>query len=552
MSLGFFRPSSLLRDTAPKLSSTASDIILEDERYYARRVYFTATPAPTANVLDDGALLPGGPVALMSPAFVGLVLQNVGIGVMSGMLASVSGPLYRQYLGVAGYQAAMYDTVVNLAWYSKVPLAILSDCVPMFGARRKPYMLLGWAIAGLASLALSLHDFPDAQRRNATMPADASHDTTVCFLLTLVTSVGVVLAVVAVDGAMVHCAQREGMDVRGRAQSVLYCARSLARSLPAAFCGVFLNSAAYGGSFTFAAGPAVPYVVLTWVSCLGVVTTLLFVVEPEFPQSVTLAGYALSAWRLPQRLVVAQICVFRYATEASFRFGAPTDLAAQLAPAPSAATAFGAIASPLVYATPWAVWALWGVNWCWRAAFAAATVAWIAINAGATLLVLYGVTTSGATGLLGTLFEEAPLAVRALTASFSAVELADFGNEALVYCFVTTWANLGVATGTLLSYILAPDADWAMPARADERSKMVTAYVLGLVVKLAGLALLGLLPAQKHDVQVLKMLNRTHLVLGASFLGALVLVGVLLFVLSALPLFGSAGGLPYAGRTPAM
>ena len=57
------------------------------------------------------------------------------------------------YLNVPAYVASASRAVIGLAWSIKLAFALLTDGVPIFGYRRRPYMLLGW---GCCSLCLTL------------------------------------------------------------------------------------------------------------------------------------------------------------------------------------------------------------------------------------------------------------------------------------------------------------------------------------------------------------------------------------------------------------
>jgi hypothetical protein len=61
-----------------------------------------------------------------------------------------------------------------LPWSFKLLYGMLSDCVPVFGLRRKPYFLLGWLLYVSANVALALLGAPTVRAlvplvsRNAT------------------------------------------------------------------------------------------------------------------------------------------------------------------------------------------------------------------------------------------------------------------------------------------------------------------------------------------------------------------------------------------------
>ncbi|EQC40526.1 hypothetical protein SDRG_02416 [Saprolegnia diclina VS20] len=524
MSISFSRASSLWRDTAPKLSSTASDIILEDERYYARRVHF-AVPEPTIARADadDGALLPGGPIALTTRPFLGLVLQTIGLSIVLGGLERLGPTVYTRHLGL---ELGTYSSCVHLGWSCRIFFGIVSDCFPLGRTRRKAYMLLGWTVSGVACLTMAIVPFP----------APSTSPPPLFLGMTLLAGLACVLVTVALDAVMVHYAQREPVEVRGRTQAMLFCSRMAGDVVPSLFCGLALQDQAIGGAYSFGVSPNVTYALLTWISGVCLVAAVCLVVEPAYPAAVTLPGYVRSAWRLPQRHVMTHLCVFRLAIDASFYFGAASSLP-RVTDMPSLAVTTVVTSCGVLFAAGalW-FWATHCLRCNWRAAVALHTLVAVALDVSTTLLVVYDVAGAGYVRLVGDALTHVPCALRAIAIAASAVELADFGNEALVMSVLTTWADMGVDAATLVSRLLIHEA-----SASARRFYMLSAYLPAVAVRIAGLATLGLVPSQKHDVQVLKQHGRSSRTAGVLHVLLLVLLGTMFFVLHGMPLFGATG-----------
>ncbi|OQS02708.1 transmembrane protein [Thraustotheca clavata] len=546
--------SSLWRDTTPKLSSTASDIILEDERYYTRRIQFVA-PTPEYRFSDDGALQPGGPVSFTSRPFLGLLSQNIGIGILLGMFRCLSYPVFTVYLGLEGSQIATYDTIVSLAYGFKIFMAILSDCAPFGRARRKPYILLGWLLATASCLAMSCISFPSSRRAedrkdtdNRLPPGSAPF-----LILTLLAGIGYVLVIVTSDAIMVYYAQREAMDLRGKTQSVVYTARELSRIVPTIFCGVFLNSSDYGGNFDFSVTPNVPYMLLTWVCVMTLISAIFLLEEPQALGVFVLSDYMNGIWKLIQRNIMAQICLFRFFSEVSFNFHAtPTPNIAHLwiKVEPFYQSLFNLLGC-CVYAITLSVCGRYGVSWSWRKSIIIATAFAVAIDAARSMLAVHNITRSQFLYLgLGDL-ENIPVALRYITTMYSAVELADLGNEALVYSIITTWANLGVPVAAMLFKTIDSYYDVSVDKitkdNATVRTQVMYTYILSYGIQLAGLSALIFLPDQKAEVQRLKQNGRSRIATGVIMALALVIIGVFQFVVNMLPLLDSMSCLHLLG-----
>ncbi|KAF0754005.1 hypothetical protein AaE_005495 [Aphanomyces astaci] len=105
-------------------------------------------------VLEEGALVPGGAISLVSSEAMALFAQYGAIGILYGTLPGLGYPLFQVYLNLEGYQVAAFNILVNIAWSFKIFMGGLSDCVAIYGYRRKPWMILGWLVclAGLIYL----------------------------------------------------------------------------------------------------------------------------------------------------------------------------------------------------------------------------------------------------------------------------------------------------------------------------------------------------------------------------------------------------------------
>ncbi|KAF0710217.1 hypothetical protein AaE_012625, partial [Aphanomyces astaci] len=87
----------------------------------------------TPGELEDGAIVDGGALNLFSREALGLFMQYGAIGVIYGMIPTLSYPIFTVYLNLEGYQTAAYGVLVTLGWSFKVVFGMLSDVFPIFG-----------------------------------------------------------------------------------------------------------------------------------------------------------------------------------------------------------------------------------------------------------------------------------------------------------------------------------------------------------------------------------------------------------------------------------
>lgn len=120
----------------------------------------------------------------------------------------------KETLGLTAAQAAAFFTITVIPWLIKPVYGLISDCVPLFGRRRKSYLLLTSGMAAAMGLALTVMD-----------------PYTYWGIATLFTLMGLGLAFtdVLIDALMVENGQRLGLT--GPFQAVQWAAISLASIL---------------------------------------------------------------------------------------------------------------------------------------------------------------------------------------------------------------------------------------------------------------------------------------------------------------------------------
>ena len=82
--------------------------------------------------------------------FFGLVYVVEGIGQTGGLIAQPLNYYLKQTFGWTAVQVTAYLTILNLPWIIKPVYGIVSDFLPLFGYRRKSYLILANATATAA------------------------------------------------------------------------------------------------------------------------------------------------------------------------------------------------------------------------------------------------------------------------------------------------------------------------------------------------------------------------------------------------------------------
>lgn len=106
--------------------------------------------------LETGALRAGGAPNLFSREHIGLLAQYAAIGIVYGSLWGVIYPFLNNYCHLTGVQTASTNALLSLPWTWKVFFGILSDCYPIGGYRRRPYIVIGWSLTFLTTCLMAV------------------------------------------------------------------------------------------------------------------------------------------------------------------------------------------------------------------------------------------------------------------------------------------------------------------------------------------------------------------------------------------------------------
>ncbi|RHY50565.1 hypothetical protein DYB38_011582 [Aphanomyces astaci] len=502
----------------------------------------------TPGELEDGALVAGGALNLFSREAFGLFSQYAAVGVILGMIPSLNYPIFNVYLNLEGYQTSAYGQLVTMGWSFKVFMGMFSDCFPIFGYRRKSWMLIGWTVTMICLTVMTFSSLGDpycdrvkakamnspacsrvysraSEKEKELFNLGAPDQGTKFIMLSMVVSLGYVTAVCASDAMVTEYSQREPLAIRGRVLTGIYTVRTIFGILSEVVIGFGLNGANYLGSFSFSMAPNVPYGICL-APCVLVVLSTIFIVEEKKTTPIPFRVWASGFWVLLQKRVMWQICAFRFISQVFRNISSTADSPmastwAKVEPLNSSLT--GIIASG-IFAGIMAVVAKWGLHWNWRWSIAIASVSVLALDSITTFLTIWNVLRNQwfYTGVA--LSEQIPQGVRFVVSTFCAVEIADVGNEGATFGLVTTVSNLaspfsGMLTRYINSYFRVTQNDIREDS-TEVRWDVTYTYFISYGCRLFALVWLFMLPPQRGPMQELKKKGGTSKLAG----------GVLIFV----------------------
>lgn len=430
----------------------------------------------------------------------GLYMQYLAVGLIYGGLPATIYPVFLGYLNVPGYVYATAGTIVTLPWSFKFVFGAINDRVPLFGYRRKPYMVFGWFACCCALIRLSLMEMPPpywCEDGSVCNPAAAKEGGRLALWLMLA-SVGYCVADVAADGLTVTLARKEPASRRGQTQTTVYLVRTIGNVLAIGLVGVCMNSKQYNGSFTW--GLSFPSVCgIFSVPAAAMVPCSWWLHEPRTH------GRA-DVWKLVQSKAFFYVILFEFLTPVIS--GISTTAAGEVkeywAHVNSLQNALASVLGHVLFAVGLGLVRAKFLNASWRTMTALTTCLLNVIDMPFTFLTIFAIVRNQYFYLGEVLLLEIPAAVNFVVATFVIVEMADDGDEGLVYGLCTTVANLGSPFANAISNqlfrffrpSLSNSANYIQDT-ASFRWLVASSFVVSYFASFASLLTLPLLPDQK-------------------------------------------------------
>ncbi|KAL3668796.1 hypothetical protein V7S43_006091 [Phytophthora oleae] len=503
-----------------------------------------ASPRSTATQLENGALRVGAGPRLLSQEVLGLLTQYAGIGFVSGVLPAVIYPLLQGYLNAEGTTVVSANVLVHLPWSYKVFFGILSDCFPVTGYRRRPYMVLGWVLCCCmlfrmttftdtapyygdpAMYSISPEHWTEAQRESINYSApDAAGKYVIPMTLA---AFGYLLAEVPADAVVVEYAQREPASTRGRLQSCVHSIRMSFHVLGAFVVAVAFNGVEYGGSFDCSLSFAQMMFILGCVSVPLAPAAWCFVRE-EKVQPPNFSVYISRFWRILQQRAVCQLAAYDFLTGVFGNLNpvAFSNIKLYWVHATPFNASVMAVIGTFVYTGTLGVMAQRGLNWNWRVAIAATVVVGVCTDLIMTMLVTWDIVRNQWLWLGVPIIVYIPHAVQFIVDNYVIVELIELGSEGALFGLLSTTTYVATPFGhTAAKLINAQFHVWKDDIQADTyttRRDVTVTILMCYGMKLLSLGFLPLLPSQKVEAQRLRRYGGVSRRMGICMIGVLLL-----------------------------
>ncbi|CAI5720409.1 hypothetical protein KXD40_009253 [Peronospora effusa] len=518
--------------------------------------------------IHGGALREGGAPNLLSKDCLGLLVQYAAIGLIYGVLPATTYPFLQNYLNASGAQVTTANTLLLLPWSFKCFYGILSDCVPLWGYRRRPWMVIGWIICLSMLIIMACMPAGDpyytVSADRDIKPADytpeikarinfkAASQAAKYVMLMCFAAAGYVLADVCADSIVVEFAQREPLESRGKTQSAIYTVRTVFVIIGQLLTGFCFNGEKYGGDFDFSLTFSQLMIILA-VLLVPVLPMTWFFIKEEKKPHVNFMLYIRELWELIQKRVVYQVILFTFfhGMFSQISYTASSPVQSYLVGVTPINDTISNILGNILIVAGIMITSKWGLRWNWR---------WMIVFTGALVTTADGITTfitiwdvfrSQWFWLGLPIAVKLPYGVSYVISSFVIVELSGTGNEGVVYGLITMVSNLALPFATAMTLLI--DQPFNLTTKRiqtdDESIRMDITYVVIIMYAMTVFSWVFLifLPRQKEETQALLRTGGSSKMMGAITVAYLTFAFVWSVMTNIMAIFHSTSCLIIAG-----
>ncbi|TMW56674.1 hypothetical protein Poli38472_006684 [Pythium oligandrum] len=549
---------------------SAASVTKKDEAKLEEVAGYVQTKSP-ADVKDfeNGALRAGDAPNIYSKEHIGLLVQYFGMGVIYSCIYLIVYPFLNTYLHMSGVATSSVSVLTALPYSFKFFFGILSDCFPIFGYRRRPYMLIGFTVCTICCFVMAVLPiddpyYPDpalasvspsllTPEQLAGINEGAPNSGTAFVLLLILANLGIVLANAANGGVLVELSQREPEAVRGTAQTMIWVARQIGGMIAGALVGFGLNSHEFGGTFNGSIGVHGLMWFCTVVSLLTTISSWYNVTEEKVEKRLSFRTEMRKVYDLIHHRVVYQILLFQFFKN-MFSYVSVTaayPIQSTWIKVTPLSTNVASILSSFIGAASLSVVAKYGLGWSWRWIIVATEIGVIILDAIPTFLGVWDVYRNQWFWVGLPLIETIPSNIGFIVSTFCMVEIAEEGNEAIFYGLVVSVSSLASPFSTVITKNVDAHFDIDFPfLQVDDnhvRTEVTYAYLFSYASKLFSLVFLFLLPRQKAETQELKRRGEKSYLIGNATLVMVVFVFVWSIMTNLMSIFPSTACLKVAG-----
>ncbi|KAG1690935.1 hypothetical protein DVH05_027393 [Phytophthora capsici] len=505
----------------------------------------------------------------------GLVLHSVVVGIVSTVLPLCVYPFLTCNLNMEGTQTLSARTLLGLPWALKPIFSLFVHCSPLpWGYRLRFSMLLGWAVAAIALIAIFFQDQPApyftdrslvgtpldqlSPQQMANINVDAPSQGAFYVLMMVVASVGYVLADVAADELIRDVAiqffhvSKSPHEPDEVFQPVLTKYRVVAMLGCFLFMGCGMSGWDYGGDFDFTLEFTQVALLLGLLSLLPMLLVVFTVTESARDRR-SLKQSLSEIWAFVHNCGLNHVlfCRFIGGVCAGVSATAVNPIAfyyAGVQPLNDTVVSFVAIVVVLA-ALNWVGKKDWNVDY--RVVIVVGTVVTLALDLGATMFTIWDIVRSQWFWIGLPVMEAIPSALDYTISTFVLTEVADPHGYVTVSGLVTSVSFVAGPLGLALSKFI--DAQFnvtnqdVMADTTEVREEIMVTFFIAYGMQLLSLLWLLALPKNTHESHAMKVRSGTSTARAVVFLVLLSLAFLFVVVVHALSVYEPTSCLGLAG-----
>ncbi|RLN44604.1 hypothetical protein BBO99_00003660 [Phytophthora kernoviae] len=510
--------------TPTETSAKASELL---EKSKSPSNYFDLkTPEDYDEDIESGALRAGGAPSIWSMRNIGVLVSFCCVTVVYGMSLSILYAVMNNYLYMSGLLVATAKALVQIPRVLRVFLSALSDIYPIFGYRRRPYMVIGWSVAFVACFIMAVIPLGDPYYEDASLEdidladmtseqlalvhTDAPHQGTKFIFLFMLANLGAVIAYGPTYGIFIELSQREPEHIRGRLQTNVFMVRNALAIVTAFLTGLCLNSTEYGGTFSWSIG----FNGIMWICTAVCLITIPFcwfcVAEEKVEQTKSIGTFYKEIYEVIQQQPFYRLFIFRYFTKilGSVSVTASSNIQsiyAQVTPLNDGLAA--CLSQVLVVAGIFSI-KKWGLQWNWQYLAIFSQLFAVFVDAFPTYFTIWNVFRSQWFWLGVPLLEDFVGEFVDYATTITMVEIADPGREATSMGFLGSITAAAKPFGTVITKSVDSYFDIGQTAlKRDDHAvhmDLSYAYIIAYLFNIVAVVFAFLLPRQKHEAQAMK------------------------------------------------
>ena len=439
------------------------------------------------------------PPTLWSRDYFGLAASYFITGIFFGFLNFIY-PLVVLVNHKSPAFTASADALITLFWSYKVFFGMISDNIPLFGYRRKAYILIGHGVAITITFLLAF--------------VSENMSIEVVILLMTIQNFFYVFADTASDGFTVQLAHMEPDYCRGKTQSNIYLAKDTATALSSLICALGMSGPYYSSDsmFAFELMPNDIFLVFACITASAYPFLIFCLKEANSFEKKT--GFKQSFVELKNVIAqrpIYQLISFTLVNSFLMSLSNPTlpIYNSEVLGVSNFQNQLNSIFEMMMILTGTFIIKRWCLQMDWRIMLSVTTILTVLLGQ-VYFLFIYNVTHNSWLWVFLTASKSLPASMLFIISSFYMVEVSKNGQEAMTYCLLATAHCLSLTVTTPISNMLMSTIDSRLnddefiAGDSDEfRHSWSKLQVLISCLQVSSLMVIQLFPSQKEAARAL-------------------------------------------------